>query len=654
MVSSDIYTKNLSILEKRFPDFARIVESSIPTGTIALNKRGEINITAMGEFFFNQYSPVYEAEKRVEHFQKRSPDLLVAMGFSPLYHLAVLQKNFTGKKICVYEPMPGLAKTVLSSVDCSEIIDDPRFHITNYFKGIKEFFWMYYRAQYSLEIFALPFYQKFFASHVKYLVSLAQNETLQVRTNINTMESFSKYWVENSIKNLHAVSQSFDLLHIQNQFSGIPTAVVGAGPSLDPALDFISKHQDDLLIVAVDTAVKALKVKGITPHIVCILEWNELSWRTLADAGIADSVLLFTETSNPNVCTIPARNRISVFQNNIAPSNHFSRMLNKISVVTCGTVSSLAFNTAIISGGNPIFLFGQDLSFTKESKYSEFTHFGSKKVKKYVEELRQKDGDTLSLKEKLLINWNNIHWNYGTWETWGKVLHLFTADELAYLFDGFDANSAIRANLTCLDVNGNICHTTPGFKACAHWLSLRAQDLALECPELQLYNVSKGQKILGFTVISPHDHETLSSKILKKEKIFEKLDHALTEIPNSEMRVKEWVDKNIQEAKTLLEITEKGKISSNNVEKYLKNNDPRAHFWLEEVKKCNARLNEIMKDNNIWDYYFFKELNELEHPKGEKDPSPEAIVQASVEFYEHLHSGVVLLNRLLIETSKTH
>jgi hypothetical protein len=98
-------------------------------------------------------------------------------------------------------------------------------------------------------------------------------------SNALTLTRLGRLYARNALKNLPllAASPRLDAL----AFAPIPTLLAGAGPSLDHALDRLSpwagKRTRPFAIIAVDTALPALRARGLTPDLVVALEaqhWN--------------------------------------------------------------------------------------------------------------------------------------------------------------------------------------------------------------------------------------------------------------------------------------------------------------------------------------------------------------------------------------------
>jgi len=98
-------------------------------------------------------------------------------------------------------------------------------------------------------------------------------------SNALTLTKFGRLYIRNALRNLSLASSFKSVSDLS--YGSSPVLVLGAGPSLDDALNALSKMADSderkFKIVCVDTCLGALKDRGIVPDLVVILEsqhWN--------------------------------------------------------------------------------------------------------------------------------------------------------------------------------------------------------------------------------------------------------------------------------------------------------------------------------------------------------------------------------------------
>ncbi len=155
---------------------------------------------------------------------------------------------------------------------------------------------------------------------------------------------------------------------------GKPLFVAGAGPSLDATLPFVRANRASLFVLAVDTALPALRSSGIVPDAIVVLESQY--WIERAFIGFKNSrIPVFADmTARPQAIRCPG-GEISFFHTRYAPSRFLDRFASSgiapIEAPRLGSVglSALWLAKILARGGAPVFLSGLDFSWGRG-----FTH----------------------------------------------------------------------------------------------------------------------------------------------------------------------------------------------------------------------------------------------------------------------------------------
>lgn len=127
-IQSELYQKNLEILNSRFPEVAACLEKlNIPAEfTQRKNSSGQIVLQYKNIALINFEKPERAAEIWAEQIINspkfsRAQELLIC-GFAPYFHLKALKQN-TAKAIHVFENSAEALKASLSVYDCRELIE---------------------------------------------------------------------------------------------------------------------------------------------------------------------------------------------------------------------------------------------------------------------------------------------------------------------------------------------------------------------------------------------------------------------------------------------------------------------------------------------------------------------------------------------------
>lgn len=143
--------------------------------------------------------------------------------------------------------------------------------------------------------------------------------------------------------------------------------VIAAGPSLDDNIEYVKNNNGKKIIIAVESALKALLKNGINPDYVVVLDPTELIMKYISgiEDKTSDIVLIAYEKAYwkyvESFCGVKYR----IVANSEADAEDIHK-----AVEDCTTVSSLAINVALFLGAKSIELIGLDLAFPNNKLYS--------------------------------------------------------------------------------------------------------------------------------------------------------------------------------------------------------------------------------------------------------------------------------------------
>jgi hypothetical protein len=201
--------------------------------------------------------------------------------------------------------------------------------------------------------------------------------------NAMTLARLGRRYIRNMIRNLALIPGTPSIERLS--FGVQPVLVLGAGPSLDPALDaLVSRFGDACLlpdnrlfkIVCVDTCLPALRERGIRPDLAVILEsqqWNLDDFIGLSGWGVPAAFDLSALPGSAGVLG----GGLFLFFTPWTQLRIFQRLgaagLLPLSLVPLGSVglSAVAISTRITRG--PIITAGIDFSFSVDAYHARST-----------------------------------------------------------------------------------------------------------------------------------------------------------------------------------------------------------------------------------------------------------------------------------------
>ena len=197
--------------------------------------------------------------------------------------------------------------------------------------------------------------------------------------NAITLMSLGRRYALNFIRNLPLLASAPSAGTIQ--FGDSPVLVLGAGPSLDGFLDALPRGSTDrdgrpFYIICADTALTALKARGIKPDLVVALEAQHWNLRDFIGTGDWNIPVAMDLSSLPATAEQLGGSPF-LFTTPWTPLSIFERLktrdMSPLSLMPLGSVglSTVALALGISSG--PVLLAGLDFSFSMDTFHAKGT-----------------------------------------------------------------------------------------------------------------------------------------------------------------------------------------------------------------------------------------------------------------------------------------
>ena len=188
--------------------------------------------------------------------------------------------------------------------------------------------------------------------------------------NALTLARFDRLWMRNILMNFRRliearpVSQLFETK--DSPYRNKAALVCGAGPSLSYDMERIKSLRKKFILIAVDTALKALSQKGIDPDIVLCVDPQALS-RHYIEGYEGKAIFVVDPASSYLSLTLLPPEKIFYFWSPFVLADLLFQFLEiePGKLAFGGSVSTNAYDLAFRMGCDPIFLAGHDLAFTE-------------------------------------------------------------------------------------------------------------------------------------------------------------------------------------------------------------------------------------------------------------------------------------------------
>ncbi len=184
-------------------------------------------------------------------------------------------------------------------------------------------------------------------------------------------------WLRNITQNTQKIIQASPCTILKNKGKNHPIVVIGAGPSLSFDLNFIKKHQQNFIIIALDTIYKTLLNHKIFPDILIVVDPQKINSKYIENIKKEKKNDLIV-IAEPAVCPKGIREFKNIFMfDTIFPYyNYLTTFFGKKgSIDMGGSVSTTAYEVLQLLSCKVATFTGLDLCYTKDAYHISGTMY---------------------------------------------------------------------------------------------------------------------------------------------------------------------------------------------------------------------------------------------------------------------------------------
>lgn len=316
----------------------------------------------------SRYDPESEANRFIGSILIEDKFCFVVSGLGLGYHVRSLFDRLRGDAfiICT-EPSIPLIGAALACNDLADLIESGRFILLTDCDKARLHERLKDRG--TLMMLGAQFVQHAASNRVaedahKAFTAMVVEFVTYCRMSLVTLVTNSRITCKNIAMNLvnYVSTPPIDILH--DRFAGNPAVVISAGPSLSRNIDQLAGLKGRAVLCAVQTAIKPLLKRGITPDFVTSLDFHEMSRKFYEDCGDLSGVHLVAEPKATWHVIDQYSGPVSLLDNSWARLVIGEELGARGGLKAGATVAHLAFYLAAYMGCNPIIFVGQDLAFT--------------------------------------------------------------------------------------------------------------------------------------------------------------------------------------------------------------------------------------------------------------------------------------------------
>jgi hypothetical protein len=318
----------------------------------------------------SHYDPIREAHQALKKYDCAGVDYFVFLGFGLGYLLDALieQGTDSSNHFFIIESDLAILKAAFEARDLSSMLSLPYIHFAWPVSGpeLAEQWRRFFdpvQAQKNIFLTHVPS-MALDAKLFRNATEIIQSQTFQTLININTLVVNTQASLDNFTQNISKAANTPGVVKFVNMFSSIPAIVISAGPSLDKNIHQLRGCEEQMLILATDTALKPLLAAGIDPHFVLAGDPSYTNYLHLKEAPSKETLLVAEATCFPAMFSeFEGRAITCIFED--SPLKFLSDLLgNKGTLRAWGSVATMALDYALLLGCNPIAFIGQDLAHT--------------------------------------------------------------------------------------------------------------------------------------------------------------------------------------------------------------------------------------------------------------------------------------------------
>ncbi|MEM8738159.1 MAG: 6-hydroxymethylpterin diphosphokinase MptE-like protein [Planctomycetota bacterium] len=395
---ADTLRANLDALRRTDPDLAAALAAAAPAPldwSTARNGQPTAAYTPPGsdrpQALTSKYDPDAEAGKLLGNIDFAKTACLVLLGLGLGYHLQpALDAVGDEGLVLLYEPDPALLRAVLERRDLADLLARPQVVVLtgesiDRADLLRRTEHHAARLTQGTHLVTLPFTRR---RHPAALQAFSQQLTDVVafcRTNIATALVNASRTCRNLVNNLAVYAAGATTNELHRAAAGYPAVCVGAGPSLVKNVHLLadSAVRANVVVIAVQTALKPLLDRGITPDFVTALDYSPICARFYEGLPeLPHTTLVAEPKANAAILRAfpgPVRVTQSTFNDQILgrpddatlPAGGLARPITPIK--GGATVAHLSFYLAQHLGCDPILFIGQDLGFSDGLYYAPGT-----------------------------------------------------------------------------------------------------------------------------------------------------------------------------------------------------------------------------------------------------------------------------------------
>lgn len=400
---NSIWNKNICLFERRFPQLSALLDDHICFFKKYAGTEDEANLypfwkiseskihTPVAEEeslrLHSAYNPVRESDSFITaHTDKiNSGKALVFLGIGLGYSVISACEKHPDKSIIIVEPDIAHFLAAMLFLDFEKVFSCANLIVALSSTPEQTLSLINQNSIEKSVFFSVNAQQAHNKPYFETVQELIERNRRKEQINNATLKKFGALWSKNCSKNIETAKKLNGVITLKNKFKEKPFLLIAAGPSLEQILPILPELQKRMIIVCVDTALKACLRAGIEPDFIVLTDPQYWAYRHIAGQKSPSSILVTELAAYPAVFRFKCK-EILLCDSQIPMAKDYT-IEKKGDLGAGGSVASSAFNLCVLCGASTIYTIGLDLSFPsrqthiKGSTFEENVHTVSSRIK---------------------------------------------------------------------------------------------------------------------------------------------------------------------------------------------------------------------------------------------------------------------------------
>lgn len=303
----------------------------------------------------------------------KNNSVIIVFGFADGSYVRELLQYNAEAQILVYEPCAEIFWQICGRTEVAELLEKECVHLL--IGGISENLFATYLeglisyANFRLvEMCVLPNYDRLFAEAYRNMLDRRLFVAKQIIFSRNTAIVYGREFIHNILSSSRDVIEQYSIVQLidilkKKELSNMPAVLVSAGPSLDKNIDQLKEIQDNVFIMAVDTALNTVLAHGIIPDMTITIDGHK-PLTLFKDERINYIPMAVSIAANEKVIR---RSRAKRFYE-LREEEYLGILYGKLEkpvqgLPTGGSVANNALSLLVLMGFKTVIFMGQDLAY---------------------------------------------------------------------------------------------------------------------------------------------------------------------------------------------------------------------------------------------------------------------------------------------------